>query len=192
MSNSDDMKKIEPQRNLSNLLVSGYTVCGLYPSETSGKTVFDPRLTNWIATFYSIAFVQSLLTTGFMAYKIWRTDRQSAGFRTQESHLLPIVRILIESAALQLFVEVLLLALYAANYNAQYILLEIVTPLVVSVSSRLYRDFGKEFHTDSFVLVFLTGNHLYSYYYPNHTPYVWSDEHYRIRTYLHRGTPSEW
>ena len=45
---------------------------------------------------------------------------------------MPIVRILIESASLQFFVEVLLLALYAANYNAQYILLEIVTPLVVS------------------------------------------------------------
>ncbi len=69
-----------------------------------------------------------------MAYKIWATDRLSASFRTQKSNLLPIVRILIESAALQLIVEILLLALYAANYNAQYILLEIVTPLVVSIT----------------------------------------------------------
>ena len=66
-----------------------------------------------------------------MAYKIWKTDRQSAAFRAQESSLLPIVRILVESAALQLFVEILLVSLYAADYNAQYILLEIVTPLVV-------------------------------------------------------------
>lgn len=70
-----------------------------------------------------------------MAFKIWRTDRQSSGFRTQESQLLPIVRILIESAALLLVVELLLLALYASDHNAQYILLEIVTPLVVSLLS---------------------------------------------------------
>ena len=42
-----------------------------------------------------------------------------------------VVRILVESAALQLVVEFVLLVLYAANENAQYILLELVTPLVV-------------------------------------------------------------
>lgn len=94
------------------------------------QTVFDPRLTHWISTFYAVAVVQSTLTTGCMAYKIWKTDREAAAFRAQESSLLPIVRILVESAALQLFVEILLVSLYAADYNAQYILLEIVTPLV--------------------------------------------------------------
>lgn len=116
----------------SKFSVSGYTVCGLYTSIVPGETVFNPRLTQWIKTFYSIAVVQSALTTGFMAYKIWTTDRLSAQYRTSKSSLLPIVRILVESAALQLFVEVLLLALYVVDYNAQYILLEIVTPLVVS------------------------------------------------------------
>lgn len=118
---------------ISRYLGSGYTVCGLYPSIIPGATVFDPRLANWILTFYAIAVVQSALTTGFMAYKIWKTDRQSSGYRTSKSNLIPIVRILIESASLQFVVEVLLLALYVANYNAQYILLEIVTPLVVSL-----------------------------------------------------------
>ena len=113
--------------------MSGYTVCGLYPSETLDSTVFDPRLTHWITTFYAIAFVQSFLTTTLMAYRIWQTDRRSAKYRTGEGNLLPLMRILVESAALQLLVELLLLALYAANINAQYILLELVTPLVVRV-----------------------------------------------------------
>lgn len=84
-----------------------------------------------------------------MAYKIWKTDRQSAAFRAQESSLLPIVRILVESAALQLFVEILLVSLYAADYNAQYILLEIVTPLVV----RLYLSS----HSTNLELAFVQG-----------------------------------
>lgn len=49
-------------------------------------------------------------------------------------NLLPVLRILVESASLQFVVETILLGLYAADNNAQYILLEIVTPLVVSVS----------------------------------------------------------
>ena len=111
--------------------VSGYSVCALYKTVDPTATVFNPVLTQWIKTFYAVAVVQSTLTTGFMAYRIWATDRRTSGYRTAASHLMPVVRILVESASLLLFVEVLLLALYLANYNAQYILLEIVTPLVV-------------------------------------------------------------
>jgi uncharacterized membrane protein len=112
-------------------LVSGYTVCGLYPTEDPNSTVFDPRLTHWITTFYAITVVQSGLTTSLMAYRIWQTDRRSAAYRTnREGNLMPILRILIESASIQFIIEVILLSLYSANYNAQYLLLEMVTPLV--------------------------------------------------------------
>lgn len=58
---------------------------------------------------------------------------KSAKYKTGKNFLLPIVRILIESAALQLFVEILLLALYSQKVDAQDILLELVTPAVVSI-----------------------------------------------------------
>ena len=120
---------------LTSSVVSGYSVCGLYPTEKADASIFDPRLLAWISTFYAVTFTQSLLTTSLMAYRIWQTDRRSAKYRTGEGNLLPLMRILVESAALQLLVELLLLALYAANINAQYILLELVTPLVVRVSN---------------------------------------------------------
>ncbi len=116
-----------------HLTVSGYTVCGLYPSENSNSSVFDPRLLHWITTFYAISVVQSGITTFLMAFRIWQTDKRSATYRTnKEGNLMPILRILVESAFAQFAVEVILLSLYAANYNAQYLLLELVTPLVVS------------------------------------------------------------
>ncbi|KAF7794053.1 hypothetical protein EIP86_005181 [Pleurotus ostreatoroseus] len=112
-------------------LISGYSVCGLYPTEDPNSTVFDPRLTHWITTFYSISVVQSGMTTGLMAFRIWQTDRRSARYRTnKEGNLMPILRILVESAAAQFVTELILLALYSANYTAQYLLLEPVTPLV--------------------------------------------------------------
>ena len=47
--------------------------------------------------------------------------------------LLPIAQILVKSAVLQLIAEIILLALYSRNINAQYILLECVTPIVVGI-----------------------------------------------------------
>lgn len=118
------------------MAVSGYSVCGLYPTEDPNSTVFDPRLQHWITTFYSISVVQSGMTTSLMAFRIWQTDRRSAKYRTnKEGNLMPILRILVESAAAQFVTEIILLALYAANYNAQYLLLEPVTPMVVRTLS---------------------------------------------------------
>ena len=47
-------------------------------------------------------------------------------------HFLPVLKIMVESAALYLFVETLLLALNSVHHNAQFIVLECVTPIVVS------------------------------------------------------------
>ncbi|KAJ7580416.1 hypothetical protein C8J56DRAFT_867223 [Mycena floridula] len=106
--------------------VSGYTVCALFVQVDPTKTVFDHRLDSWIRTFYSIAVVQNIITTGLMAYRIWATTKKSVTGK----NLFPVLRILVESAALQLFVEIILLELYSRQINAQYILLELVTPIV--------------------------------------------------------------
>jgi len=111
-------------------IISGYSVCGLYSTVNPADTVFDPRLMNWITTFYSIAVIQSGITTGLMAYRIWKAESRSAAYRTSGRSLRPILWILIESAALQFVVELVLLSLYAANYNCQYLMLEPVTPLI--------------------------------------------------------------
>jgi len=66
-----------------------------------------------------------------MIYRIWATHRKSAAYNTSHKRLLYVVRILVESAALQLIIEIVLLALYCADINAQYILLESVTSIVV-------------------------------------------------------------
>ncbi|KAJ3891020.1 hypothetical protein GG344DRAFT_48182 [Lentinula edodes] len=105
-------------------LVAGYMVCGLYSTVSPTETVFDARLTTWIKIFYSLAVVLNIITTSLMSYRIWRTHQQSSTYVSSSSQLMPIMRILVESAALQLFVETVLLALYSNDINAQYILLE--------------------------------------------------------------------
>ncbi|KAJ3900493.1 hypothetical protein F5879DRAFT_972593 [Lentinula edodes] len=111
-------------------IVAGYMVCGLYSTVSPTETVFDARLTTWIKIFYSLAVVLNIITTSLMSYRIWRTHQQSSTYVSSSSQLMPIMRILVESAALQLFVETVLLALYSNDINAQYILLESVASIV--------------------------------------------------------------
>ncbi|KAJ7477178.1 hypothetical protein B0H11DRAFT_2234653 [Mycena galericulata] len=128
--NKDFRFIIVPTMLLIGSTVSGYMVCGLYTTVDPNATVFNPRLGRWITTFYSIAVAQNILTTGLMAFRLWQTEQKTARYRTNKSPLLPVIRILVESAALYLLIEIILLTLYSINYNAQYILLEIVTPTV--------------------------------------------------------------
>ncbi|KAK7693605.1 hypothetical protein QCA50_003174 [Cerrena zonata] len=111
-------------------IISGYMVCGLYATFDPTTSVFDPKLTHWVRTFYSVAVVQSAITTGLMAYRIYQAEKRTAKYRTGQSPLRPVLYILLESASLLFFVELVLLTLYAANYNCQYLMLEPVTPLV--------------------------------------------------------------
>jgi uncharacterized membrane protein len=120
----------------------------LFANIDPNASIFDPRLTNWITVrygyfeeripdahflkvFYSIAVAQNIITTGLMAFCLWQREKRSAQYRISRGAFIPILLILMESAALYLFVETLLLTLYAVNYNAQFILLEAVTPVIV-------------------------------------------------------------
>ncbi|KAF5361172.1 hypothetical protein D9758_009066 [Tetrapyrgos nigripes] len=114
-------------------IVAGYMVCGLYTTVNPTQTVFDPTFTNWIRTFYSITVVTNIITTGLMGYRIWKTARILAQDSVDRRKFLTVIRILVESAALQLIVEIVLLALYCSDQNIQYILLESV-PSVVGIT----------------------------------------------------------
>lgn len=81
--------------------------------------------------FYALAVIQNIMTTSLMAYRIWISYRNTAAYKMNSGGLLSVIRILIESAALQLIAELILLAFYSADMNAQFIMLEAITPLVV-------------------------------------------------------------
>ncbi|KAJ7189893.1 hypothetical protein GGX14DRAFT_382749, partial [Mycena pura] len=97
--------------------VSGYMVCGL----SSATRVFDSRIALWYTVFFSVVVAQNVLTTGLMSLRIWRAEKESARYRLGTGHFLPVLKIMVESAALYLFVETLLLALNSVHHNAQFI-----------------------------------------------------------------------
>uniref|UniRef100_A0A8H8CLI3 Uncharacterized protein n=1 Tax=Psilocybe cubensis TaxID=181762 RepID=A0A8H8CLI3_PSICU len=111
-------------------IVAGYILCATYSSVDLTATIFYPRIEIWIKTFYSMAVVLNIITTSLMAWRIYSIHKQSANYSLGQGKLLSILRILVESAALQLIAEIVLLALYCQDINAQYFLLECVAAVV--------------------------------------------------------------
>ncbi|KAF7367306.1 hypothetical protein MSAN_00792700 [Mycena sanguinolenta] len=120
--------------------VSGYMTCAIFAKIHPDSTVFNSALDAWIKTFFAIAVAQNVITTTLMAWRIADAEKQSSAYRTSKSNLIPILRILVESAALYLTAEIILLILYVANSNAQYIVLEAITPIIgITLSSFVFR-----------------------------------------------------
>ncbi|KAF8829824.1 hypothetical protein HHX47_DHR2000210 [Lentinula edodes] len=111
-------------------IVAGYMVCGLYGTVSPTNNIFDPRLTTWIKIFFPLTVALNVITTSLMSYRIWCTHRQTSLYTSGNSQLISVMRILVESAALQLVVEIILLALYSSDVNAQYIVLESIASIV--------------------------------------------------------------
>lgn len=91
------------------------------------------QLKHWIRTFYSVAVVQNILTTGLMIYAIYRNYRNTVGanLRTYGGiRMTWLMRTMVEAAALQLLIELLLLILFLVGTNIQYIFLDSVVPVI--------------------------------------------------------------
>ncbi|KAJ6462475.1 hypothetical protein C8R45DRAFT_1108125 [Mycena sanguinolenta] len=109
------------------LTVAGCVVVVLFANLAPGASIFSPALTTWIDT---VAVAQNIITTSLIAFRLGQIETQSKRIRLADGVFLPILRVLVESAALYLFVEILLLSMYTVGYNVQFILLETVTPIV--------------------------------------------------------------
>jgi len=113
--------------------ISGYMVCSLLSHIPPTVHVFSPIFENWIKTFYAVAVVQNALTAGLIIYKIWTTARESSSYRVGRDQFMPIVKILVESAALYLAAEVVLLFVYVGGSNAQSVVQDSI-PAIVTIT----------------------------------------------------------
>ncbi|KAK1234860.1 hypothetical protein PQX77_001954 [Marasmius sp. AFHP31] len=114
-------------------------------------TIFGPALVHWMNTIYATAFAQNALTTGLIAYRIWKQEKASrrAGIRSQgsQSSLIPVARIVVESAAAYMALLLCLIVLYALDHNGQFVMQEASPPAVgivfcsisVRISMRSYQ-----------------------------------------------------
>ncbi|KAH9481062.1 hypothetical protein JR316_0005581 [Psilocybe cubensis] len=140
----------------------GYILCGTYPSVDPSASIFNGHITQWIKALYSIAVVLNSITTGLLVYRIWTTYKESPSYRLGDRKTVPIARLLIDSGALQLPCEIIVLILYVTKMNAQYIMLECITPIVMLSKAITFNaiTIRLKMHSASMDVIPLPNNHI--------------------------------
>ncbi|KAJ8074020.1 hypothetical protein PM082_012310 [Marasmius tenuissimus] len=112
-------------------IVSGYVCCALFGTSNPLRGKLSPLVQLMMQMFYALAVLGNLLPTGLMVYRLWTAHHKSAnsGIKTP-SILYPVVRILVESASLQLLVEVVILGTFDSGRTEQFIVVPLIVPIV--------------------------------------------------------------
>ncbi|KZO98556.1 hypothetical protein CALVIDRAFT_562011 [Calocera viscosa TUFC12733] len=84
----------------------------------------------YITVWYTLALTQNLITTSLIAFRLLHHERKVVAYRTGNFSLSPVIYIIVESAAFYVAAQLVLLVTFLCSNNAQYILLELMTPIV--------------------------------------------------------------
>jgi hypothetical protein len=92
-------------------------------------SIFDTALAPWITSFNVITAATNIFATGLIAWNIWYVNHQVSNLVGAQK-LWPVILIVVESGAVYAFALLLLTAFYTSDNNAQFIVLDAVTPLI--------------------------------------------------------------
>ncbi|KAJ7312707.1 hypothetical protein DFH08DRAFT_896499 [Mycena albidolilacea] len=122
-----------PLCTLFGLLVSGVGVTYEFSRYAPGDEVWPVVADHWIIADCAFTILTNLYCTGFMAYRLWRTDRiiRPLGGPT----IMSVLRIIIESTALSAGWCIFFIAAYSAQSNLRFLV--DITPSVVGALNML-------------------------------------------------------
>jgi len=84
-----------------------------------------------------IVVILNFTTTVLIVFRVWSTQRASSKYSVLPSRLDPVWRILLESAMLQFIAEFLFMIMAHIDPAANFIFLQTIVPIIVSICSRL-------------------------------------------------------
>ncbi|KAJ7511996.1 hypothetical protein B0H11DRAFT_720950 [Mycena galericulata] len=113
---------------LAAIIVSGYICCQKLAT-TSATRLFDPLLRDWILAFYTVSVAHNTVTTSLIAFRLWWVDRYISD-RVSHPRLITTILLLVESAAIYLILQVMVLSAFIARSNVQFLFLGSIPPVI--------------------------------------------------------------
>ncbi|KAG1724546.1 hypothetical protein EDB19DRAFT_1644536 [Suillus lakei] len=116
-----------------SIVVTGvHAVYSVSQASSNPGDVFASELTQWITAFFASTITTNLLCSGLLAYRIWMTERDVSQARatTGTNTMMPIVRILVDAAALYSVVLFSLLICFLTGNNGESVLTDLVMPII--------------------------------------------------------------
>ncbi|KAJ6564382.1 hypothetical protein B0H19DRAFT_1258834 [Mycena capillaripes] len=117
---------------LTGNIISGYTACQKLATSSPGW-LYNPTVRAWMLAFYASGVAHTAITTTVTATRVWWLSRRlvlSAPDAHPHPRLQTTILLLVESAALYLALQVVVLATFVARSNVQFLLLGSVPPVI--------------------------------------------------------------
>ncbi|KAI9573141.1 hypothetical protein HD554DRAFT_1146173 [Boletus coccyginus] len=121
--------------------------------------VFGGALGRWITSFWATTLATNLLTSLLLIFRIWYVDRQFSRLGGHHrSQLRPILHILVDSGAIYSVTLVAALVCFVTESNGQYVVLDMVTPIISITFYMVIIRVGLATRTGQMTHVLLLGN----------------------------------
>ncbi|KAL1753074.1 hypothetical protein FB107DRAFT_218547 [Schizophyllum commune] len=92
--------------------------------------IFASTTASWITAFYATTLSCNFVATAFLAFRLWSVERGVNRARTGRSNIWPVLLIVIDAGVLYSVTLLCALCLFASQSHAQYIVLDMVTPII--------------------------------------------------------------
>lgn len=119
---------------LPSMLWCGVAVTGVhavYNTLRYNTSIFTQELATWILGFFISTIAANVLSSGLLAYRIWAIERDTGTIpASTKGTMMPIVRVLVDAAALYSVTLVTALICFVCSNNGEFVMVDLVVPII--------------------------------------------------------------
>ncbi|KAG2141105.1 hypothetical protein DEU56DRAFT_283900 [Suillus clintonianus] len=94
------------------------------------SNVTGPATREWILTFYALEFVTNLLSSGLLAFRIWKIERSVSTARTTKVTTTSILRVVVDAAIVYSIALLCTLITSVCSNNGIFVMIDILMPII--------------------------------------------------------------
>ncbi|KAG1879637.1 hypothetical protein C8R48DRAFT_589240 [Suillus tomentosus] len=149
---------------LPSMLWCGVAVTGVYSIYSFSHTtsiyghVFSQTTREWISAFYASTLVTNLLSSGLLAYRIWKIERDVANSSATKITTTGILRVVMDAAGLYSIALLCTLIGVACSKNGTLFMLDMLTPIISITFYMVIIRIATGKHTHSHILTVRHGS----------------------------------
>ncbi|KAG2136052.1 hypothetical protein DEU56DRAFT_367205 [Suillus clintonianus] len=121
---------IAPSMLWCGSVVTGVAANYFISQASSSEVIFAKPLGQWITAFVILTMTTNFLSSGLLAYRIWKIERDCSPIRATKSTMMPIVRVLMDAAVLYSVTLVTTLICFLCSNNGQLVLVDLAVPIM--------------------------------------------------------------
>ncbi|KAG1719868.1 hypothetical protein EDB19DRAFT_2044881 [Suillus lakei] len=110
--------------------VAATGVYAVYRCSQASSNIFAAELAQWVKAFLVSTIATNLLSSGLLAYRIWMIERSVSTVRTTKSTLMPILRVLVDSAVLYSAVLFPALMCFMFSNTGEVVVVDMAMPIM--------------------------------------------------------------